>query len=50
VRVRKGQPYRACGPVALESATGERPLSIVWSLARPLPVAMFREFSVLRDV
>lgn len=50
VRVNKGEPYRACGPVALESAEGDRPMSIVWRLQVPLPLALFRAFSVLRGV
>lgn len=48
VRPRKGDPYRACGPVVLESAEGERPMTIVWRILRPLSVALFRTFSVLR--
>jgi superfamily II DNA or RNA helicase/HKD family nuclease len=48
VRLRKGEPYRACGPVVRESAEGDRPMSIVWRLAVPLPVRFFQEFSVLR--
>lgn len=50
VRARKGEPYRACGPVTLESAEGDRPMSITWSLRIPLPARLFREFSVLRAV
>jgi hypothetical protein len=50
VRPRKGDAYRACGPVLLESADGDRPMSIVWKLQAPLPVRLFREFSVLRGV
>jgi len=49
-RPRKGEPYRACGPVALVSAEGDRPMSIVWALAVPLPARLFREYSVLRGV
>lgn len=48
VRLRKGEPYRACGPVVRESAEGDRPMSIVWRLVVPLPVRFFQEFSVLR--
>jgi superfamily II DNA or RNA helicase/HKD family nuclease len=48
VRTRRGDAYRACGPVTLESAEGDRPMSIVWKLAVPLPARLFREFSVLR--
>lgn len=50
VRLRKGEAYRACGPVTLESAEGDRPMSIVWRLHTPLPARLFREFSVLRGV
>jgi len=50
VRPRKGEAYRACGRVTLESAEGDRPMSIVWRLEVPLPVRLFREFSVLRGV
>lgn len=50
VRPRKGDAYRACGPVVLESVEGDRPMSIVWKLDTPLPVRLFREFSVLRGV
>lgn len=49
VRVRKAEPYRACGPVVLESAEGNRPMSITWRLRSRLPARLFREFSVLRD-
>jgi hypothetical protein len=50
VRPHKGDAYRACGPVTLESAEGDRPMSIVWQLNSPLPIRLFREFSVLRGV
>lgn len=50
VRPRKGDAYRACGGVKLESAEGDRPMSIVWKLEIPLPVRLFREFSILRGV
>ena len=50
VRPRKGDAYRACGRVTLESAEGDRPMSVVWKLETPLPVRLFREFSVLRGV
>jgi hypothetical protein len=32
--------------MVLESAEGDRPMSIVWTLATPLPVRLFREFIV----
>ncbi len=50
VRPRKRDAYRACGRVTLESAEGDRPMSIVWALETPLPARLFREFSVLRGV
>ncbi|PXW95441.1 superfamily II DNA or RNA helicase [Sphaerotilus hippei] len=50
VRARKGDAYRACGPVVLESAEGDRPMTIHWRLVRPMPARLFREFSVLRGV
>lgn len=50
VRPRKGEAYRACGPVTLESAEGDRPMSIVRKLQTPLSARLFREFSVLRGV
>ncbi len=49
VRERRAEPYRACGPVTMEHAEGNRPMSIIWRLATPLPARLFREFSVLRD-
>jgi hypothetical protein len=49
VRVRKNEPYWACGLVSLEEASGNRPMSITWKLQIPLPARLFREFSVLRD-
>jgi superfamily II DNA or RNA helicase len=48
VRPRKGEAYRACGRTTLESAEGDRPMSIVWKLETPLSAHLFREFSVLR--
>ena len=50
VRPRKSDGYRACGPVRVESAEGDRPMNIVWQLQTPLPARLFREFSVLRGV
>jgi hypothetical protein len=48
VRLNQGKPYRACGPVILEKAHGEKPMSIEWRLAVPLPARLFQDFSVLR--
>jgi hypothetical protein len=49
-RPRKGEAYRACGPVTLESAEGDRPMSIVWRFHMPLPARLFKDSSVLRGV
>jgi superfamily II DNA or RNA helicase len=51
VRATPSAPYTACGPVHITSAddiSGDRPMNIRWTLEVPLPIAMFREFSVLR--
>ncbi len=48
VRCAKGDSYRACGPVILERSEGEKPMSINWKLAIPLPARLFQEFSILR--
>jgi hypothetical protein len=48
VRARKGDAYRACGPVELVSSEGSQPMSITWRLVHPLPVRLFQTFSVLR--
>lgn len=51
VRAQKGDPYRACGPVRLtdqNDITGDRPMSITWTLQVPLPPRLFSEYSVLR--
>lgn len=51
VRRRKGEAYRVCGPTYLASrddASGDRPMSIEWTLQVALPGRLFGEFSVLR--
>ena len=48
VRQRKGDPYQACGPVSVERAEGEKPMSIEWRLKVPLPIRLYQEFNVLR--
>jgi hypothetical protein len=48
VRSGKRHPYRACGPVTLVEASGDRPMSITWRLLKPLPARLFAEFSVLK--
>lgn len=50
IRVRRSDAYRACGRVQLEQAEGDRPMSLIWRLESPLPIRLFREFSVLRGV
>jgi superfamily II DNA or RNA helicase/HKD family nuclease len=49
VREDADSAYIALGPVRLESHEGDRPISIVWALDTPMPVEVFRHFSVLRS-
>ena len=44
----KGDTYRTCGPVTIQKAEGERPISIEWKLGVLLPVHLFQEFNILR--
>lgn len=51
VRPNKRTAYTACGPVHIteaEDISGDRPMNIRWTLEVALPIALFREFSVLR--
>lgn len=49
VRETPDDPFNALGPATLDAEpTGEKPMSMVWRLQRPIPIAMFRRFSVLR--
>ncbi|MGP7733148.1 DUF3427 domain-containing protein [Oceanimonas smirnovii] len=48
VRTNKQSPYRACGPVRFLRYHGSKPMNIYWQLEHPLPVRLFREFSVLK--
>ena len=50
VRERKDHPYRALGPVTIEQWEGNRQMSITWRLVEPLPIELFRKYSVLRSV
>ena len=50
-RPTKDAVYRACGAVYIasdEDVSGDRPMSISWTLGVPLTPGLFREFSVLR--
>lgn len=49
VRRNKASAYRACGAVTLEEISGEKPMTIRSRLQTPLPLKLFREFSVLGD-
>jgi superfamily II DNA or RNA helicase/HKD family nuclease len=53
VRTTPDAPYRACGPVSITDpstdVSGDRPMSIIWTLEVPLPGRLFSEFSVLRQ-
>ncbi|WP_116472544.1 DUF3427 domain-containing protein [Zobellella maritima] len=47
VRTNKNAPYRTCGPVHFMRYHGSKPMNITWRLEHPLPVRLFKEFSVL---
>lgn len=50
VRETVDDAYVALGPVMLQGEpSGDRPMSITWRLQVPIPLAMFRRFSVLRN-
>lgn len=40
------EPYWFLGPVALESASGERPMQIVWRLERAMPGRLYQQATV----
>jgi len=48
VREKPGDPYRACGPLQLESCEGDRPMTLVWRLQIPLPARLFSAYSLLK--
>ena len=49
VRSKRADPYRVCGPVSLESAEGNRPMTVYWRMTNPLSLRLLQEFSVLRE-
>lgn len=50
VRETQEHPFIALGPVVLEGEpSGNKPMSMVWRLERPIPATMFRRFTVLRN-
>ena len=49
VRESAEHAFYALGPVTLAEHHGERPISITWRLQVPMPVEVFRKFSVLRQ-
>ncbi len=48
VRERKDAAYRALGPATKVHIEGDRPMTVHWKLEVPLPMELFRSFSVLR--
>jgi superfamily II DNA or RNA helicase/HKD family nuclease len=50
VRLKKGDPFRALGPVSLRSADGSGPMTIIWELKVAMSAGMFREYSAIRGV
>jgi hypothetical protein len=49
VRESASHAFYALGPVQLDNHEGDRPISITWRLQCPMPVEIFRRFSVLRE-
>jgi len=48
IRENKEAAYCAVGAVTKVSIEGDRPMSVQWKLEAPLPMDLFRSFSVLR--
>ena len=51
VRANKEHAYTACGSVRIRGQndlSGDRPMTVIWTLDHALPIALFREFGVLR--
>lgn len=48
--VRKGpdDPFYALGEVRKKAISGDRPMTVIWELLSPMPLSLFKEFSVLR--
>jgi superfamily II DNA or RNA helicase/HKD family nuclease len=47
VRVKKGEPFKALGPVKLKNAEGCGPMTVMWELVVPMGANIFRQFSVI---
>ena len=41
-----GAPFYYCGPVEFVSWTGEKPITVIWRLTRPVPSALWKELGV----
>jgi superfamily II DNA or RNA helicase/HKD family nuclease len=50
VREDANSAFVALGPATLEEHHGDKPISIVWKLEVPMPIEVFRRFSVLKGV
>lgn len=48
VRNGRDDPFHALGEVRKKFISGSRPMAIVWELLSPMPLSLFKEFSVLR--
>jgi len=42
----KGESFLYCGPAEFESWTGDKPITVIWKLATPIPEAIRNELSV----
>jgi hypothetical protein len=46
----RGESFLYCGLVNFVSWTGEKPITVVWSLAKPLPEPLWGEFGLASEV
>ena len=42
----RGAPFYYCGPVEFVSWTGEKPITVTWKLATPVPAPLWKELGV----
>jgi hypothetical protein len=47
VRGRPGEAYTLLGDVRYRDHRGNRPISITWELAEPIPAALFQQYATL---
>jgi hypothetical protein len=45
----KGESFLYCGPVEFASWAGEKPITVVWKLTTPVPMALWSELSIAEE-